>query len=242
MKNIFITLLVSLNLISCTTTKCSNLRPPSQERHNKTILPVKSFVKLDTVVKVKEAGDEPQKFSSASGFFVAENLIVTAGHFCDLDSVFMFFFNKEMTLEKIAFFLETFDGDVRMASVTKIDKAADLCLMKIEGETESIDKVILELSDTPPVVGESVVNIAAPLGIFTAHMVPIFSGYYCGTSLSEDGKQTIDLYSLPIISGSSGSPVLNSRGKVVGVVVAGLKNFQHLGFSPSYGVVKKFLE
>lgn len=241
MKKLFLFLLVTLNLISCTASKCSHLKPPSQERHNKSILPVKSFVKIDTVVKTSGAEDEPQKFSSASGFFVSENQIITAGHFCNLDNVFMFFITKDIPLEAVAFFIQTFDGSVRQGSVVKIDKEADLCLMQINGNTSKIDKVVLEFSDVPPIIGEKVINIAAPLGIFTKEMVPIFEGYYCGTSLSDDGEQVVDLYSLPIVSGSSGSPIINRRGKVIGVVIAGVTKFQHLGFSPSYDVVRKFL-
>jgi len=241
MKKLFLFLLVTLNLSSCTASKCSHLKPPSQERHIKTILPVTSFVKVDIIITTSGAKEEPQKFSSASGFWISENEIVTAGHFCDLDPVFAFFITKDIPLEKVFLVMQTFDGNVRQVDVEKIDKEADLCLMRVKGETRNINKKVLKLSHSKPVIGEMVINIAAPLSIFTDKMVPIFSGYYCGSSLSDDGKQTIDMYGLPIAHGSSGSPILNEKGELIGVVIAGVTEFQHLGFSPSYDVLKKFL-
>lgn len=243
MKNLFVSLLLSINLISCTASKCSHLKPPPTD-DIKTILPVKSFVKLNTVAHIINMGadEETAKFSSASGFWIAENRVVTAAHFCDISEAMKFFSSRMIFVDHITIELETFDGHSATANVVKFDPEVDLCIIEVEQNTKNVDKVILQLSEVPPAVGEQVINIAAPLGISTTGMVPIFLGYFCGDSVAKDKKENVSMYSLPIKQGSSGSPILNGKGKLVGVVIAGVTNFQHLGFSPSYRDLKKFLE
>ena len=248
MKNILLTLLLSLNLISCTTSKCS--RDMSKfnlwELSTETILPLKSFVKLNSFAKIatEEAEEGLIGFSSASGFFVAENKIVTAAHFCDALPIKISLLKRMMFFERIFFEIQTFDGNKREAIVTRIDKDNDLCMLMVLGPTDNIDKKIIKLSDRKPYHGERIYNIAAPLGIFTPGMLPVFEGFYSGPCLyPEEGKDSrVDMYTLPIRGGSSGSPILNSDGELIGVVIAGVRGFENLGFSPSYDVVKQFLD
>ena len=248
MKKLLLTLLFSLNLISCTTSKCSREMSKFNlwELSTETILPLKSFVKLDSIVQfeTKEAESGLMKFSSASGFFVAENKIVTAAHFCDSLSIKISLMKQMMLFERILFQAHTFDGNKREAIVTRIDKDNDLCMLMILGPTDNIDKKILKLSNRKPYHGERIYNIAAPLGIFTPGMLPVFEGFYSGPCLyPEEGNDSrVDMYTLPIRGGSSGSPILNDDGELVGVVIAGVRGFENLGFSPSYDVIKQFLE
>ena len=126
----------------------------------------------------------------------------------------------------------------------RIDKDNDLCMLMVLGPTDNIDKKILKLSNRKPYHGERIYNIAAPLGIFTPGMLPVFEGFYSGPCLyPEEGNDSrVDMYTLPIRGGSSGSPILNDDGELIGVVIAGVRGFENLGFSPSYDVIKQFLE
>ena len=248
MKHLFVTLLLCLNLISCTTSKCS--RDMSKfnlwELSTETILPLKSFVKLNSIVQfeTEEAESGLMKFSSASGFFVAENKIVTAAHFCDSLSIKISLMKRMMLFERILFEVQAFDGNKREAIVMRIDKDNDLCMLMVLGPTDNIDKRIIKLSNRKPYHGERIYNIAAPLGIFTPGMLPVFEGFYSGPCLyPEEGNDSrVDMYTLPIRGGSSGSPILNDDGELIGVVIAGVRGFENLGFSPSYDVIKQFLE
>ena len=248
MKKLLLTLLLSLNIISCTTSKCSREMTKFNlwELSTETILPLKSFVKLNSIVQIEteEAEVGLMKFSSASGFFVAENKIVTAAHFCDSLPIKISLLKRMMFFERIFFEIQTFDGNKREAIVTRIDKGNDLCILMVLGPTDNIDKRIIKLSDRKPYHGERIYNIAAPLGIFTPGMLPVFEGFYSGPCLyPEEGKDSrVDMYTLPIRGGSSGSPILNNDGELVGVVIAGVRGFENLGFSPSYDVIKQFLE
>ena len=248
MKKLLLTLLFSLNLISCTTSKCSREMSKFNlwELSTETILPLKGFVKLDSMVEIRtsEAESELIQFSSASGFFIAENKIVTAAHFCDALPIKMQMMKRLIFFERILFQIQTLGGYTMEAFVSKIDKENDLCMLMVLGPTNEIDKQIIKISEHKPYHGERVYNIAAPLGIFAPGMLPVFEGFYSGTCLypEENKKSNVDMYSIPIRGGSSGSPILNNRGELIGVVIAGVKGFENLGFSPSYDVIKQFLE
>ena len=249
MKKLLLTLLLSLNIISCTTSKCSREMTKFNlwELSTETILPLKSFVKLNSIVQfeTEEAESGLMKFSSASGFFIAENKIVTAAHFCDALPIKISLLKRMMFFERIFFEIQTFDGNKREAIVMRIDKDNDLCMLMVLGPTDNIDKRIIKLSNRKPYHGERIYNIAAPLGIFTPGMLPVFEGFYSGPCLYPDKDKEdarVDMYTLPIRGGSSGSPILNDDGELIGVVIAGVRGFENLGFSPSYDVIKQFLE
>ena len=64
--------------------------------------------------------------------------------------------------------------------------------------------------DAPPKVGDKVYNYAAPVGVFAEGAVPILEGRYSGKVWG------MALYTIPAIGGSSGSPIFNVNGKMVG--------------------------
>ena len=248
MKQFLIALLVTLNLISCasckTTTDMSKFN--IWELSTETILPLKSFVKLNSVVEImdNEAEARLMEFSSASGFWIAENKVVTAAHFCDSLSIKMSLIKRLLFFKQIYFTIETFDGHRMEAIVTKMDQDNDLCMLMVIGPTQEIDKQILHMAPIRPYHGERIYNLAAPLGVFTTGMLPVFEGFYSGPTLYPDRNKEVkvDMYTLPIRQGSSGSPIINSRGELIGVVIAGVRGFENLGFSPRYEIIKKFLE
>jgi S1-C subfamily serine protease len=216
------------------------------ELSTETILPLKSFVKLNSVVQVMDNEAEARliEFSSASGFWIAENKVVTAAHFCDALAIKMTLIKRLLFFERIYFVIETFDGHEMEAIIIKMDEDNDLCMLMVIGPTQEIDKQILHMAPVKPYHGERIYNLAAPLGVFTTGMLPVFEGFYSGPALypgkSEDAK--VDMYTLPIKQGSSGSPILNSNGELIGVVIAGVRGFENLGFSPRYKIIKQFLE
>ena len=78
--------------------------------------------------------------------------------------------------------------------------------------------------------------MAAPLGIFDKNMVPIFDGFFDGNS---SGRA---IYSLPAKGGSSGSPIMNYKGELIGMVSAVYIYFQQITISPKFEETKGFIE
>ena len=61
-------------------------------------------------------------------------------------------------------------------------------------------------------------------------------GYYSGRSPSG-----MYHYTIPARPGSSGSPILNREGKIVGVIQRAVMNFENLGISTSTQAIREIL-
>lgn len=93
----------------------------------------------------------------------------------------------------------------------------------------------LRLAEAEPDVGESVLVIGAPQGL--THTV---SNGIISAHREVDGTRLLQL-TAPISSGSSGGPVLNARGEVIGVSVFQLAEGQNLNFAVPAGAVRAVL-
>lgn len=95
---------------------------------------------------------------------------------------------------------------------------ADICIIET-----SINAPALHISGVEPEFGEEVINIAAPGGFMqpsaSGGAVYIIDGRYSGSSMMGD-KGVTSVYTLWAIGGSSGSPIMNNRGEMVGMVSA----------------------
>jgi S1-C subfamily serine protease len=83
----------------------------------------------------------------------------------------------------------------------------------------------LTLAHSTPAVGERIIVIGAPEGLTNTVSDGIVS------ALRKFGSRELLQITAPISAGSSGGPVLNSRGQVVGVSVSVLKEGQNLNFA-----------
>lgn len=83
----------------------------------------------------------------------------------------------------------------------------------------------LHLATNEPPVGESIIVIGAPQGLTNTVSTGIVSAFR-----DHEGKRWMQI-SAPISQGSSGGPVLNQQGEVLGVSVAVLRDGQNLNFA-----------
>lgn len=166
------------------------------------------------------------KFSgiSGSGFLVEYDneggmFAITAAHSC-----------KSPYVDGISLIEATsYDGVKRDAYVVKSVPEFDICILHIP----KINHPVLTISQEPPRVGDAVFTVSAPLGVFSAGALLMFKGYYSGL-LSEN----IAGYTVPTAPGSSGSPILNQEGKVIGMTSAKMKRFENFCISPRYELVE----
>ena len=154
--------------------------------------------------------DKP--ISQGTGFLVSpDGLIVTNYHVIETGDVAIVKFPDGRVL--------SVDG------VLAADKARDLAIIKIHGR--SFRTVILGNSDRVE-VGESVVAIGNPLSLESTVSNGIVSGMR--TSEARGGKflQT----TAPISPGSSGGPLFNMEGEVIGINTMYLEGGENLNFIP----------
>ena len=94
---------------------------------------------------------------------------------------------------------------------------ADLCVIE-----SSINQRAVPISRGMVEFGERTTNISAPYGLmFTSPeggAVYVTEGLYSGRLSMQDGVR--DMYTIWVAPGSSGSPIINKQGEIVGVVSA----------------------
>jgi len=110
------------------------------------------------------------------------------------------------------------------------DKENDLVILKIKGEKFPVVK----LGDIARInIGEKVYVISSPQGLENTVSDGILSGI---REITSDKK--ILQITAPISSGSSGSPVFNSNGEVIGIATFIIKEAQNLNFAMPVNYIK----
>jgi hypothetical protein len=146
-----------------------------------------------------------------SGYVIANGLLVTNLHVvADGESAFVRLVGQERTYP--------------VQGVVAFDEINDLALLAVAG----IEAPSLAPRGEAPQIGERVYAVGNPSGLEGTFSEGIVSGLRDG-----DGKSLIQI-TAPISPGSSGGPVLDSEGRVIGVAVSTLRTGQNLNFAVPY--------
>lgn len=125
------------------------------------------------------------------------------------------------------------NGGVFSATVSRRDSVNDIALLKVTGK----DLPFLNLGDTTQLqVGERVAVIGSPLGLEGT----LSEGIVSAIREVETGRKWLQI-TAAISPGSSGSPVLNSKGEVIGIATALIQAGQSLNFAVPVEVAKNLL-
>jgi tetratricopeptide (TPR) repeat protein len=151
--------------------------------------------------------------SLGTAFLIGKNTLATNFHVVEGGDVF---------LEQ---------GAMRIpATVEKRDPANDLAIIRVNVE---ISAKPLTLSEKSAVPGESIFAIGNPEGLEKSISTGVVA------ALREFNGRRLLQITAPISHGSSGGPILNATGAVVGVAVAMLKDGQNLNFAvPAEQILK----
>jgi S1-C subfamily serine protease len=197
-------------------------------KHNKTVLPYDSFVKIIKDVATKDG--DPILETIASGIIIRqdpeETRILTARHFCtglNEEKIVQNVPEESLPLQTALVVIDV-ENKGHQVKMFAYDSEFDICVMI----TEKIEQPAVEVSPVAPERGEKVFNIAAPLGISDGKAVLLFEGYYAGDTIAAVTGTKASLYSIPTTSGSSGSAVLNEHGELIGITFAGLSDFKQI--------------
>jgi len=208
-------------------------------------MPTKGFVQIIKTVKVDECVENtPCKtgsFSSIGSGGVIDHhngfsLILTAAHVCK--SNFSKETDKIIKKKTTHLTIRNWKDKYYPARilVSSVDKATDLCSIYITSPKEPMVKV--NTTKEKIILGQELITMASPLGIFHPPTVPIFSGRYSG--MFADGINS--MVTIPSKPGSSGALVLNSNYDIVGVIFAVSQGMEHVTLMVGKRATDKFIK
>jgi len=173
----------------------------------------------DAVFTVYAEDEDGEVTSSGSGFFISSSGVgITNFHVLD----------------------GAFGGKIkdvngryyRIKYVVDYNPQYDLIKFKVDNQNPT---KFLQLASTTPLQGEQIISYSTPLGVFENTV----STGVVASIRKMVGYESVLQITAPISHGSSGSPVLNNRGQVVGVATFGYEEGQSLNFAVNVSQIRK---
>ena len=148
------------------------------------------------------------------------NYVLTAAHVCEYES------GIETKIEAVSW-----KGNAARAKIMKVNRYYDLCLLKISSKfPEAI------IASEEPVIGDKIYSSGYPLAYYEVKQPLLLDGYYSGVN-----HRGTMLSTIPVAQGSSGGPVFNQKGEIVGILISEFREFENISFAASLNNVNDFL-
>lgn len=162
------------------------------------------------VVAIITYDSRGERLAQGSGFFIAPNRLIT---------------NRHVIEDAYSAEIKTFNGGSYRIQGIAADDEGDLAMLQVSIPS-TIQISPLQITRVKPEEGERIFVIGNPLGLEGTISDGLVS------SVREiAGFGTMIQITAPISPGSSGSPVINLRGQVVGVATSQLSKGQNLNFA-----------
>jgi hypothetical protein len=154
-----------------------------------------------------------------SGFFIDSNIIVTNYHVIEGANIAEVLLNNS-------------DKKYSVIGYLAVDKINDLVLLQIEYKNNGF----ITMADKMPQPGIKVYAIGSPVGLTKTISDGLISG------IRDFGNKKLLQITAPISHGSSGCPIINEHGKLVGVAVSGISEASNIGFCIPVSFIKTLLD
>lgn len=163
-----------------------------------------------SVVRIIMKDNNAQPISVGTGFFIDKNIVATNYHVINKgEDGYINFIGKK--------------NEYRISSVIGVDELNDLALLKVD----SISGPPMQLgSVTKTEIGDDIYVVGNPYGVLEG---TVSKGIISG--IRDIGDRKILQIDAAISAGSSGGPVIDITGKVIGVAFASFKEGQNLNFA-----------
>ncbi len=162
---------------------------------------------------------------SGSGVFISSNRIVTNEHVI-----------RGCTERGVKIKVQCHNGSEYVAQLEKFNSANDVAIIKIN-ESQSI--FIPEIQTSLPNIMDEIIVIGSPFGEKNVTTPGNISKIVNDDSLLDE---TYLQMTAPISYGSSGGPVFNKSGEIIGVTVAFLEGGQNMNYAVPAKYIKRLLE
>src|SRR6266545_3388959 len=167
------------------------------------------------VVTIQALDASGRLMASGTGFFVTEGYVVTAAHVLE---------------DAAGCRIEMSDGQQQRCSVAAADTAKDVAMLMVSGRPP----VTLRWGASESMKdGDDVTVISNPLG----QLPGTVSRGIISASRVVNGAELLQI-SAAISHGSSGAPVLNARGQVIGIVRSTIEAGQSLNFATAIDAIR----
>ena len=171
------------------------------------------------LIVMEDANGKP--LSSGSGFFIGKELIATNYHIAEKGT--------RKTYKRVGK-----DKWYNIKDTVKVNKQHDLAILKVS----DTDAPALPLGNSDEVqIGQSVYAVGNPIGFLEGTFAPGFVSSIRG----KEPNKSIQI-TAPISPGSSGGPLLNDKGEVVGIVAGAITKGQNLNFAIPSNYLKELLD
>jgi hypothetical protein len=167
------------------------------------------------VVTIQALDASGQLMASGTGFFVTEGYVVTAAHVLE---------------DAAGCRIELSDGQRQRCSVAAADTAKDVAMLTVSGRPPS---TLRWGTSEGTKDGDEVTVISNPLG----QLPGTVSRGIISASRVVNGTKLLQI-SAAISHGSSGAPVLNARGQVIGIVRSTIEAGQSLNFATATDAIR----
>lgn len=117
------------------------------------------------------------------------------------------------------------------AEVKQVDSQNDLAIIKITDKNyKGFSKIPYSINVSVCPVGESIFVLGYPLTQYMGNEIKLTNGIISSNSGFQDDISTYQI-SAPIQPGNSGGPLFDEKGSIVGVVCAGIREAENVGYA-----------